>query len=658
MIIEVFQFTAKYNMNLENEHNDGSKGKGSGEETLSDIDISDFEHIDDGYFNQLVDIGVGLRDILDEVADVASKDDEDVIRINERYWVIGELEKGKSVPIRTHRPFLLHLHLLPSSLPVGLTFLGPSPRFAHRLKMIWPLSLKERLRLHFKKVMEGPLRWPPVLGLGRQWIIDIEGTLEFVNEFNVKTRTIWMVPEKLRATGLSYRPQLVAMGPIHRGTGSELQIMEDTKWRHVYRLLSRAAASEHKRDWRVALKDCSGRLKSLDGIIRASYADGEKIKLEAKELAGIMLRDGCFLLELLHRLHENVIRDPPPRADQIEPSLDFTDDKKKILRVLTDLTLLENQIPFLVLDVLHKKTGQGLQPLGLAESLFGCKVSRGDFHEGGVHHFLHLMHSCSPDPYDKNKNVTSVKAKQELKRCAKELQAMGLEIDSSSPTIRSSPLDNKTGIVASALREFVEMFDFNIHMQEDEQLKIPTLCIKEGTEEKWGNFIAWEQLGLTGISYKFTSYAYFLKGLICSVQDIVLLKSKSIIVVDEDFGISDQKLLALLQNITAGAENMDNRYSDLCVQLNAVKQRSVPMTGWWTMKRHRFQSFLELLGSRIRNTIKILGSQIRNTIKILFNKYIPDTWMLLKVGAAASLLVLTAIQTIYTVKTYHAPTGH
>ncbi|XP_054795899.1 UPF0481 protein At3g47200-like [Prosopis cineraria] len=624
MIIEVFQFTAKYNMNLGNEHNDGGKGKGSGEETLSDIDISNFEHIDDGYFNQLVDIGVGLRDILDEVGESVPKDD--------------------GVP-KAFSPS----SLLPSSLPVGLTFLGPSPRFAHRLKLPGLLFL-----------MAGPIRRPPVLGLGRQWIIDIEGTLEFVNEFNVKTRTIWRVPEKLRATGLSYRPQLVAMGPIHRETGSELQIMEETELRYVYRLLSRPTESERQPDWRAALRDCSGRLQSLEGIIRASYDDGEKIKVGAKELVGIMLLDGCFLLELLLRLYENVIKDPPFRDDEIDPPLDFTvDDKKKILRVLTDLTLLENQIPFLVLHVLHEKTRKGLHPLKLAESLFGCKVASADISNNGVvHHFLHLMHSCSPDPYDKNKNVTSVKAKQELKRCAKELQAMGLEIDSSSPTIRSSPPDNKTGMVASALRDFVERFDFYIDFnQDDKKLIIPTLCVKEGTLEKWGNFIAWEQIRLTGIGYKFTSYAYFLKGLICSVQDIQLLKSKNVIVVDEGFGISDRKLLAFFQNMTAGAENMDTRYNAICKQLNALKQHGARVTGRWTKWRH-FQSFPELLGLGIRYTIKILGFEISNDIKILFNKYIPDTWMFLKVGAAIVLLVLTTIQTIFTWKAYYGPAGH
>ncbi|XP_054790730.1 uncharacterized protein LOC129296167 [Prosopis cineraria] len=258
------------------------------------------------------------------------------------------------------------------------------------------------------------------------------------------------------------------------------------------------------------------------------------------------------------------------------------------------------------------------------------------------------MHSCSPDPYDKD--VTSMKAKQELKRCATELQAVGLEIHSTAQTIINASTNNKTGIVASALREFVESFGFYIDFkQRDQKLIIPTLCIKEGKEEKWRNFIAWEQLGLTGISYKFNSYAYFLKRLVCSVQDIQMLKSKNIIVADEDFGISAQKLLALFQIITAGAENMDNRYSAMCTQLNAVKQHGVPVTGWWTMKWHHSQRLLELLGPRIRYTIKIL-------FRLLFSKYIRDTWMLLKVGAATFLLHYYSDH--LHIENHYAPAGH
>ncbi|XP_054780853.1 UPF0481 protein At3g47200-like isoform X2 [Prosopis cineraria] len=192
------------------------------------------------------------------------------------------------------------------------------------------------------------------------------------------------------------------MGPIHRGTKSELQIMEEAKWRYMHHLLSRPTGNLQC----MTLRSCCELLIGFDSIIRASYADGETMELGAEELARIMLLDGCFLLELLLKLHENVIPDPPLRRNQSDPSLDFTDGKKKILRVLTDLTLLENQIPFLVLELLSLEASpeKELSPEKLAESLFGCKVASAGFSKG-VSHFLHLMHSCSPDPYDQRRDI-------------------------------------------------------------------------------------------------------------------------------------------------------------------------------------------------------------------------------------------------------------
>ncbi|XP_054782279.1 UPF0481 protein At3g47200-like [Prosopis cineraria] len=495
-----------------------------------------------------------------------------------------------------------------------------------------------------------------------QWIVDIQMTLGSVNHSKAKACCISKVAEKIRQANdtekdYNYRPQFVAMGPFHSGTRVDLQIMEETKWSYMNKLLARPT---HGNLLLSTVQTCSKAILGLDSIVRLSYA--EKIQLEPEQLARIILLDACFLLELLLGLHDI--------------TLDGYSDKKQILRVLTDLTLLENQIPFFVLTTLSRRLfkvqeqeadkgqeldgllalsqdvpGGGIQlsPEKIAKSLFGYDIAA-----AGVYHFLHLMHLSSVDPFDKD--VTSMKAAtQELKRCATELQAARIEIYATSQknTNASNLTDNKTGIVASALREFVDRFDFYIDFKESERkLIIPTLYIKEGTDVKWRNLIAWEQSGLKEISFKFTSYAYFLKGLICSVQDIRLLKSKNIIVVDEDFAISEHKLLFMFQNITAGAENMDSRYSALCVRLNAVPEHiiSVPVTGWLTMKWHHFQSFLELLGPRIKFSIKI-------QFLLLFSKYIPDPWMLLKLVAATILLVLTSIETAYTVKDYYAPGG-
>ncbi|KAK4253224.1 hypothetical protein QN277_010554 [Acacia crassicarpa] len=78
-----------------------------------------------------------------------------------------------------------------------------------------------------------------------EWIVEIQRTLGCVNNNKVKTCSICRVSEKIREAeaidkgSYNYRPKCVAIGPIHRGTRSDLQIMEETKWRSMHKLLSR-----------------------------------------------------------------------------------------------------------------------------------------------------------------------------------------------------------------------------------------------------------------------------------------------------------------------------------------------------------------------------------------------------------------------------------
>ncbi|KAK4253226.1 hypothetical protein QN277_010556 [Acacia crassicarpa] len=188
-----------------------------------------------------------------------------------------------------------------------------------------------------------------------EWIVEIQMTLGCVNDNEVKTCSICRVSEKIREAkdkdSYNYRPKCVAIGPIHRETRSDLQIMEETKWRYMHKLLSRPT----KKLMRETVKICSESIRKMESIIRASYV--EKIEMASEELARNMLLDACFLLEFLLMLSENTETDPS--------DLDYNiNDKKKMLRVLTDLTLLENQIPFFLLTIL---SSQLLSPAEAAE---------------------------------------------------------------------------------------------------------------------------------------------------------------------------------------------------------------------------------------------------------------------------------------------------
>ncbi|KAI9083811.1 hypothetical protein K1719_034279 [Acacia pycnantha] len=486
-----------------------------------------------------------------------------------------------------------------------------------------------------------------------EWIVAIQMTLGCVNVNEVKPCSICRVSEKIREAeaeaeakakdkgSYNYRPKCVAIGPIHWGTRSDLQIMEETKWRYMDKLLSRPSRVAEVPNETV--KICSEKIRKMESIIRASYA--EKIEMASEELARNMLLDACFLLELLIRLSENTGTDPSDLNYNIK-------DKKMMGRVLTDVTLLENQIPFLLLKVLSKKllklagaaapkelaTLLAFSPQKLAKLLSDeCDdAGAGPDLSKGVYHFLHLIHLCYPDPYPQQHKHS--KAPLQLLRSARKLQAFGIIIKASQT--KYSIGNNKTGILASVLTEFVDKFEFIIEFNETQrELTIPTLHIKEATEVKWRNLIALEQLGLIGVGYKFSSYAFFFKSLVSSVHDIQLLKEKGVISVHHKEA-KDEDLVIMFQSIISGEEQMDGRYRKVCKGLNKAKVNGVVGCCVLILRMawHYWQRFLELLQHGLISML--LG-------------LISSAWGFMGVVSGTALLVLTIMQTIYAARSSH-----
>ncbi|KAK9290741.1 hypothetical protein L1049_008917 [Liquidambar formosana] len=99
------------------------------------------------------------------------------------------------------------------------------------------------------------------------------------------------------------------------------------------------ATSSSMKSRRKNLNECGMAIFSLEAKARGSYA--KTIKFNTYELAEILLVDGCFIIELLLRFS----------------GMHFEDDSDLIFRnawmiptLRHDLGLLENQIPFFVLD--------------------------------------------------------------------------------------------------------------------------------------------------------------------------------------------------------------------------------------------------------------------------------------------------------------------
>ncbi|KAK7339848.1 hypothetical protein VNO77_20534 [Canavalia gladiata] len=445
------------------------------------------------------------------------------------------------------------------------------------------------------------------------WMHSIKVTLGSLDHREVKSfiSSIPSVSSKLRKSNEeAYSPKLVSIGPIHRGSSSHLLAMEECKWRYMLSLL-------HRTNNPVStLDECGTVILGLDDAVRASY--GGNIKYHPHELAKIMLLDGSFLLELLLRCA------PPNMAPQIPKEDNHNNDasdpilghKEMLSSILTDFTLLENQVPFFVLKTLARmlfpqdfKSEADHLVADLTLSLFSYPLIRCP----SVAHFLHLMHLSSI--VDEGQKVKQ--AQQELRRCATRLRAAGV-------TIR--PVDRHS--------KLVNWFGFDIRFTKG-VLEIPPLHVVETTEVYLRNFIAWEQSRI-GINRQFTSYALFLRGLMCSLQDIELLVDNGVLV--KDTKISNQDLLTLFGTITKGVDQMDSSYSKLCEDLNAYSAvnplKKFPILMW---------HYCNLCVECIRYSCKC-------SYRILIRDHIPNVWKLIGIVVAAVLLVLTIMQTYYSAR--------
>lgn len=131
----------------------------------------------------------------------------------------------------------------------------------------------------------------------------------------------------------AYTPNVVSIGPLHRDK-KELRAMEEHKLRYLQTFLSLA---------NLKIEDCVNRVSTWVDYARRCYA--ETIEQTNDEFAKMILVDGCFVVMVLMFSH---CRKLIQRGDRLfhQPHL--------MNEVVTDMVLLENQLPFFVIEGLYK----------------------------------------------------------------------------------------------------------------------------------------------------------------------------------------------------------------------------------------------------------------------------------------------------------------
>ncbi|XP_043705189.1 UPF0481 protein At3g47200-like [Telopea speciosissima] len=150
--------------------------------------------------------------------------------------------------------------------------------------------------------------------------------------------SIYRVPKLLRKIKPeAYTPHMVSIGPYHRYK-KHLQPMEAHKLRYLNDHLSRESSSPS------TLANYVKAMTELEDRTRQCYSEMIQLKSD-DEFVKMMLIDGCFILELILRTKLDKSR---------HRGNDLILNATWLLHVIKrDLILLENQLPFFVLECLY-----------------------------------------------------------------------------------------------------------------------------------------------------------------------------------------------------------------------------------------------------------------------------------------------------------------
>ncbi|KAF4385763.1 hypothetical protein F8388_010319 [Cannabis sativa] len=342
--------------------------------------------------------------------------------------------------------------------------------------------------------------------------IDVDALASKMNNFSPKRTTpcIFRVPTILsRHIPEAYTPKGFSIGPFHYNK-PHLQATQKIKMRYMHELIS--SCFPHS-DRKTKLKDLIVSVCGVQDEARECYEGS--IDMNMEEFVNVLVLDGCFLIELFRRDNSAELRksdDPIFGVNCMMASL------------YDDLVLLENQIPWLVLDCLFQKivtTPEVVSKDELPLTTLVTNFFSGWWFSSEVDNNYEEIHKCENkhilDLLRNSLVLPSTKAKQKPRQrlywkmmTATSLQEAGIKLKKA-----------KSGITTTKISSILDI------KFKDGILEIPQLSLHGVTETLFGNLICLEQCLFSG-NEVITSYMVFLNHLIDSAKDVEILVNNDI----------------------------------------------------------------------------------------------------------------------------------
>ncbi|XP_062009157.1 UPF0481 protein At3g47200-like [Rosa rugosa] len=392
---------------------------------------------------------------------------------------------------------------------------------------------------------------------------------------------IYRVPDALKKLHENdFVPSLVSIGPFHHGT-KNLQAMEEFKLWYLHQLLDRKPNPETK------LEHIVEKIRSMEDYCRECY--NEKLDhLSSEAFVEMMVVDGCFILEYYRKR----IGEVPADAD--DPLFNIS---LAMLPTLTsDLVMLENQLPWRVLDCLFQltKVPNGMYK-SLSELTRSCLPIWGTVSDDHLEQTLESRHLLD--------NVRILSAELDKKE----------EIMPFWDSMPSASQLQQIGVIFQPKRNNINI---NITFLEG-VMEIAPITI-QGDNPVFRNLIALEQCESGPHKYQISTYARALGDLIKSSKDVEFLMEKEII------------------HTSINKEDIAGFFNDIC---NGFATSSCCKSFWQvslTVRQYYKQHWLQRL------------------IVYIKHNYLYNPSSIWSVSNAIVLIIfLTVLQTIYSVLSYY-----
>ncbi|MBA0816701.1 hypothetical protein Gohar_001334 [Gossypium harknessii] len=371
-------------------------------------------------------------------------------------------------------------------------------------------------------------------------------------------------------------------------------------------------------------------MKQLEGKTRKCYEQPLPRDLEDDgNFVDMMVYDGCFVVQLILKDHQ----------------YDFSKMGRHISdEIFQDLLLLENQLPFFVLLKLYSMINPNPGPTGhfnfLATSalkFFGKDSRSLPKNTTSTRHLLHLVHTTFQPSEIQAKVVkkvpccvpknTSIKHLRRLVRTTFHPSETQAEVEKKEEKLQSS---------WNSMPSATELEDAGIHLLSvpiqkqwtkcmfgitfdhgTKELKIPTLQVDDFTELLFRNYMAYEQFFTWEEPTYFVDYVLFIDDLINTSKDVELLRKNGII-----------------HNLLGNDEAVTQMFNKLCDFIS------------FNDKGFYYKDIASQVNEHCKRKRNIWKAKLKKD-------YFNTPWSPISFLAALVLLLLTMLQTIFSVLSYY-----